>query len=254
MFLSSVCLLPYLQSKGVWDKSLRHSLLPEWGRRGSIGALTFLRVWHFILRLSSVRFLRPHHASVVLTLTTNAPFLSVFPAVQSHHLHHFCLLLYQSLAFPHMCMRSLCWHADFFHQHQACTMHASNSWFSVRSKVLTFVILTVDELEPHARGSEQVMDIWYVLRVKELTLNPAATMDTHHRGHTNHLEVLEREVGSSPQRDDLKLLCEQNVRRAANLNAESAISRSAMQRCGHVCCRRKRCHPSSSVSTRPSRS
>ncbi|XP_029693299.1 kinesin-like protein KIF2A isoform X1 [Takifugu rubripes] len=46
--------------------------------------------------------------------------------------------------------------------------------------------------------------------VKELTLNPAATMDTRHRGHANHLEVLERDVGSSPQRDDLKLLCEQN--------------------------------------------
>lgn len=62
-------------------------------------------------------------------------------------------------------------------------------------------------------------DISCVLRVKELTLNPAATMDTRHRGHANHLEVLEREVGSSPQRDDLKLLCEQNVRRAANQNA-----------------------------------
>lgn len=59
------------------------------------------------------------------------------------------------------------------------------------------------------------MDVSHVLRVKELTLNPAATMDTRHRGQANHLEVLEREVGSSPQRDDLKLLCEQNVRRDA---------------------------------------
>uniref|UniRef100_H3D7K7 Kinesin-like protein n=1 Tax=Tetraodon nigroviridis TaxID=99883 RepID=H3D7K7_TETNG len=50
----------------------------------------------------------------------------------------------------------------------------------------------------------------YANRVKELTLNPAATMDPRHRGQANHLEVLEREVGSSPQRDDLKLLCEQN--------------------------------------------
>lgn len=107
-------------------------------------------------------------------------------------------------------------------------MHATNSWFSVRSKVLTFTILTLDELEAHARGSEQVMDISYVLRVKELTLNPSATIDTRHRGHANHLEVLEREVGSSPQRDDLKLLCEQNVRRAANPNATAAISSAAM--------------------------
>lgn len=125
-------------------------------------------------------------------------------------------------------MRSLCRHADPFHQHQACTMYATNSWFSVRSKVLTFVILTVDELEPRACGIERVMDISYALRVKELTLNPAATMDTRHRGHANHLEVLEREVGSSPQRDDLKLLCEQNVRRAANSNAEAAIASAAM--------------------------
>lgn len=72
------------------------------------------------------------------------------------------------------------------------------------------------------------MDISCVLRVKELTLNPAATMDTRHRGHANHLEVLEREVGSSPQRDDLKLLCEQNVRRAANRNVAAAFSSAAL--------------------------
>lgn len=140
----------------------------------------------------------------------------------------FYLLLYPSVVFPHMCMRSLCLHADPFYQHQACTMHATNSCFRVRSKVLTFVILTVDELEPHARGSVPVMDISYILRVKELTLNPAATMDTRHRGHASHLEVLEREVGSSPQRDDLKLLCEQNVRRASNPSAAAAISGAAM--------------------------
>lgn len=72
-----------------------------------------------------------------------------------------------------------------------------------------------------------VVNISYLLRVKELTLNPAATMDTRHRGHANHLEVLEREVGSSPQRDDLKLLCEQNVRRAAKPNAAAAVSGAA---------------------------
>lgn len=74
-------------------------------------------------------------------------------------------------------------------------------------------MVTVDGLEPHADASERAKDVSLVLRVKELALNPAATMDTRHRGHANHLEVLEREVGSSPQRDDLKLLCEQNVRR-----------------------------------------
>ncbi|XP_032395052.1 kinesin-like protein KIF2A [Etheostoma spectabile] len=47
--------------------------------------------------------------------------------------------------------------------------------------------------------------------VKELTVDPSAAMDIHQGGH-NQLEVLEAQwgVGSSPQRDDLKLLCEQN--------------------------------------------
>lgn len=51
-------------------------------------------------------------------------------------------------------------------------------------------------------------------RVKELTMDPAAVMESHQGGHINQLEVLEAQwgVGSSPQRDDLKLLCEQNVR------------------------------------------
>ncbi|XP_044029156.1 kinesin-like protein KIF2A isoform X1 [Siniperca chuatsi] len=48
--------------------------------------------------------------------------------------------------------------------------------------------------------------------VKELTVDPAAAMDSRQGGHVNQLEVLEAQwgVGSSPQRDDLKLLCEQN--------------------------------------------
>ncbi|XP_042365931.1 kinesin-like protein KIF2A [Plectropomus leopardus] len=48
--------------------------------------------------------------------------------------------------------------------------------------------------------------------VKELTVDPAAAMDIRQGGHVNQLEVLEAQwgVGSSPQRDDLKLLCEQN--------------------------------------------
>lgn len=51
-------------------------------------------------------------------------------------------------------------------------------------------------------------------RVKELAADPAALMESHQGGHINQLEVLEAQwgVGSSPQRDDLKLLCEQNVR------------------------------------------
>uniref|UniRef100_A0A7N6A6J3 Kinesin-like protein n=1 Tax=Anabas testudineus TaxID=64144 RepID=A0A7N6A6J3_ANATE len=49
-------------------------------------------------------------------------------------------------------------------------------------------------------------------RVKELTVDSAAVMESHQGGHINQLEVLEAQwgVGSSPQRDDLKLLCEQN--------------------------------------------
>ncbi|XP_070844714.1 kinesin-like protein KIF2A isoform X2 [Chaetodon trifascialis] len=48
--------------------------------------------------------------------------------------------------------------------------------------------------------------------VKELTVDPAAAMDSRQGGHVTQLEVLEAQwgVGSSPQRDDLKLLCEQN--------------------------------------------
>ncbi|KAI7793604.1 putative kinesin-like protein KIF2A-like, partial [Triplophysa rosa] len=50
-------------------------------------------------------------------------------------------------------------------------------------------------------------------RVKELTIDPSAVMDTGPGGHSvGQLDVLEAQwgVGSSPQRDDLKLLCEQN--------------------------------------------
>ncbi|XP_070844715.1 kinesin-like protein KIF2A isoform X3 [Chaetodon trifascialis] len=52
----------------------------------------------------------------------------------------------------------------------------------------------------------------YANRVKELTVDPAAAMDSRQGGHVTQLEVLEAQwgVGSSPQRDDLKLLCEQN--------------------------------------------
>ncbi|XP_069557758.1 kinesin-like protein KIF2A [Brachyistius frenatus] len=51
--------------------------------------------------------------------------------------------------------------------------------------------------------------------VKELSVNTAAAMESLQGGHVTQLEVLEVleaqwGVGSSPQRDDLKLLCEQN--------------------------------------------
>uniref|UniRef100_A0A673C6D0 Kinesin-like protein n=1 Tax=Sphaeramia orbicularis TaxID=375764 RepID=A0A673C6D0_9TELE len=52
----------------------------------------------------------------------------------------------------------------------------------------------------------------YANRVKELTVDPTAALDSRQGGHVTQLEVLEAQwgVGSSPQRDDLKLLCEQN--------------------------------------------
>uniref|UniRef100_A0A3P9KZV3 Kinesin-like protein n=1 Tax=Oryzias latipes TaxID=8090 RepID=A0A3P9KZV3_ORYLA len=48
--------------------------------------------------------------------------------------------------------------------------------------------------------------------MNELSMDPAAVLDFHQGGHITQLEVLEAQwgVGSSPQRDDLKLLCEQN--------------------------------------------
>lgn len=55
----------------------------------------------------------------------------------------------------------------------------------------------------------------YVCRVKELTVDPGAVMEGRTGGHqVSQLDMLEPQwgVGSSPQRDDLKLLCEQNVR------------------------------------------
>lgn len=53
----------------------------------------------------------------------------------------------------------------------------------------------------------------YANRVKELTVDPSAPIEGRPNIHSvNQLDVLEAQwgVGSSPQRDDLKLLCEQN--------------------------------------------
>lgn len=58
-------------------------------------------------------------------------------------------------------------------------------------------------------------DTFSAHRVKELTVDPSAAGDIrsiiHHT--PNQMDDLETQwgVGSSPQRDDLKLLCEQNV-------------------------------------------
>uniref|UniRef100_A0A8C4ZWT3 Kinesin-like protein n=1 Tax=Gadus morhua TaxID=8049 RepID=A0A8C4ZWT3_GADMO len=53
----------------------------------------------------------------------------------------------------------------------------------------------------------------YANRTKELSLDGEGLMDSPLGDHHAQLEVLEAQwgVGSSPQRDDLKLLCEQNV-------------------------------------------
>ncbi|XP_061657194.1 kinesin-like protein KIF2A isoform X3 [Syngnathoides biaculeatus] len=55
-------------------------------------------------------------------------------------------------------------------------------------------------------------DLSPTYEVKELSVEPAAITDPLAGGHANQLDVLEAQwaVGSSPQRDDLKLLCEQN--------------------------------------------
>uniref|UniRef100_A0A672NJF4 Kinesin-like protein n=1 Tax=Sinocyclocheilus grahami TaxID=75366 RepID=A0A672NJF4_SINGR len=53
----------------------------------------------------------------------------------------------------------------------------------------------------------------YANRVKELSIDPSVVMEGRSAGHSlSQLDVLEAQwgVGSSPQRDDLKLLCEQN--------------------------------------------
>lgn len=58
--------------------------------------------------------------------------------------------------------------------------------------------------------------------MKQLTVDPAASLDCHQEGHITQLEVLEAQwgVGSSPQRDDLKLLCEQNVSNTSQTTEE----------------------------------
>uniref|UniRef100_A0A4W6C1Z6 Kinesin-like protein n=1 Tax=Lates calcarifer TaxID=8187 RepID=A0A4W6C1Z6_LATCA len=61
-------------------------------------------------------------------------------------------------------------------------------------------------------GGRSELSPTYEYDHSELTVDPAAAMESRQGGHVNQLEVLEAQwgVGSSPQRDDLKLLCEQN--------------------------------------------
>ncbi|KAK9968741.1 hypothetical protein ABG768_003049 [Culter alburnus] len=66
---------------------------------------------------------------------------------------------------------------------------------------------------PFSQGGGGRSELSPTYEVKELSIDPSAVMEGRSAGHSvNQLEVLEAQwgVGSSPQRDDLKLLCEQN--------------------------------------------
>uniref|UniRef100_A0AAX7SMQ6 Kinesin-like protein n=1 Tax=Astatotilapia calliptera TaxID=8154 RepID=A0AAX7SMQ6_ASTCA len=78
----------------------------------------------------------------------------------------------------------------------------------------SLLALKIATISPGMASCENTLNtLRYANRVKELTVDPAAAMmESHQGGHITQLEVLEAQwgVGSSPQRDDLKLLCEQN--------------------------------------------
>ncbi|KAG9262988.1 kinesin-like protein KIF2A isoform X2 [Astyanax mexicanus] len=66
---------------------------------------------------------------------------------------------------------------------------------------------------PFSQGGGGRAELSPTFEVKELTVDPSVMMDGRTGGHQmTQLDVLEAQwgVGSSPQRDDLKLLCEQN--------------------------------------------
>ncbi|XP_017344537.1 kinesin-like protein KIF2A isoform X2 [Ictalurus punctatus] len=66
---------------------------------------------------------------------------------------------------------------------------------------------------PFSQGGSGRSELSPTYEVKELTVDPGAVMESRTGGHPiSQLDVLEPQwgVGSSPQRDDLKLLCEQN--------------------------------------------
>ncbi|XP_051972075.1 kinesin-like protein KIF2A isoform X2 [Xyrauchen texanus] len=66
---------------------------------------------------------------------------------------------------------------------------------------------------PFSQGGSSRSELSPTYEVKELSIDPSVVMEGRTGGHSvNQLDVLEAQwgVGSSPQRDDLKLLCEQN--------------------------------------------
>ncbi|KAM9456067.1 kinesin-like protein KIF2A isoform 2-T2 [Clarias gariepinus] len=66
---------------------------------------------------------------------------------------------------------------------------------------------------PFSQGGSGRSELSPTYEVKELTVDPGSVMEGRSGGHqVSQLDVLEPQwgVGSSPQRDDLKLLCEQN--------------------------------------------
>uniref|UniRef100_A0A3P9KZU2 Kinesin-like protein n=1 Tax=Oryzias latipes TaxID=8090 RepID=A0A3P9KZU2_ORYLA len=77
----------------------------------------------------------------------------------------------------------------------------------------SLLALKIATVSPGMASCENTLNtLRYANRMNELSMDPAAVLDFHQGGHITQLEVLEAQwgVGSSPQRDDLKLLCEQN--------------------------------------------
>uniref|UniRef100_W5LK42 Kinesin-like protein n=1 Tax=Astyanax mexicanus TaxID=7994 RepID=W5LK42_ASTMX len=78
----------------------------------------------------------------------------------------------------------------------------------------SLLALKIATISPGMASCENTLNtLRYANRVKELTVDPSVMMDGRTGGHQmTQLDVLEAQwgVGSSPQRDDLKLLCEQN--------------------------------------------
>uniref|UniRef100_A0A673KD00 Kinesin-like protein n=1 Tax=Sinocyclocheilus rhinocerous TaxID=307959 RepID=A0A673KD00_9TELE len=78
----------------------------------------------------------------------------------------------------------------------------------------SLLALKIATISPGMASCENTLNtLRYANRVKELSIDPIAVMEGRSAGHSvSQLDVLEAQwgVGSSPQRDDLKLLCEQN--------------------------------------------
>uniref|UniRef100_A0A672NJJ5 Kinesin-like protein n=1 Tax=Sinocyclocheilus grahami TaxID=75366 RepID=A0A672NJJ5_SINGR len=78
----------------------------------------------------------------------------------------------------------------------------------------SLLALKIATISPGMASCENTLNtLRYANRVKELSIDPSVVMEGRSAGHSlSQLDVLEAQwgVGSSPQRDDLKLLCEQN--------------------------------------------